>query len=237
MKNKRWRRRDMTMRIRTIIQRLGTAAAVVLGVGLSLDHSHAQTTVGAAAPLTGPRALLGRNFKQGADIALAEVNARGGVLGKPLQLAIEDDQGDNPNAAINAVNKLIQVHKVPVMLGPHYTVAQLATQKSFCASGPLSVTGASGIPVTESGCKFVVRIRANDNVQAKALVEFARRELRIEKIAVLSINDDFGKAGAARVLAVMEESGLKPVAVERATTHKTRTSRPSSRSSATPGRA
>ena len=204
----------MTMRIRTIIQLLGTAAAVVLGVGLSLDHSHAQTIVGAAAPLTGPRALLGRNFKQGADIALAEVNARGGVLGKPLQLAIEDDQGDNPNAAINAINKLIQVHKVPVMLGPHYTVAQLATQKSFCTSGPLSVTGASGIPVTESGCKFVVRIRANDNVQAKALVEFARRELRIEKIAVLSINDDFGKAGAARVLAVMEESGLKPVAVE-----------------------
>src|SRR5215203_2514665 len=184
MKNKRWRRRDMTMRIRTIIQRLGTAAAVVLGVGLSLDHSHAQTTVGAAAPLTGPRALLGRNFKQGADIALAEVNARGGVLGKPLQLAIEDDQGDNPNAAINAVNKLMQVDKVPVMLGPHYSVAQLATQKTYCDGSIVSLTGASGIPVTIGGCKYVIRIRGNDNIQARALLEFARRELKSDKIAV-----------------------------------------------------
>lgn len=204
----------MSTRITSFAHWLGAAAALAIGLGLGIGHSQAQTTVGAAAPLTGPRALLGRNFRQGAEIALAEVNAAGGVLGKPLQLVFEDDQGDNPNAAINAVNKLIQVHKVPVMLGPHYTVAQLATQKSFCANGPVSITGASGIPVTESGCKFVVRIRANDNVQAKALVEFARRELKVEKIAVLSINDDFGKAGAARVVSVMEESGLKPVAVE-----------------------
>ena len=204
----------MKFRTTTFARLLATAAVFAAGTSLGIDHAQAQTAVGAAAPLTGPRALLGRNFKQGTEMALAEVNAAGGVLGKPLQLVFEDDQGDNPNAAINAVNKLTQVHKVPVILGPHYTVAQLATQKSFCTSGPLSITGASGIPVTAGGCKLVVRIRANDNVQAKALVEFVRAELKIDKIAVLFINDDFGKAGANRVVKVMEESGLKPVAVE-----------------------
>lgn len=199
---------------KTIGLYLAAAALLATATSFGTDRASAQTTIGAAAPLTGPRALLGRNFRQGADIALEEVNAAGGVLGKPLQLVFEDDQGDNPNAAMNAVNKLIQIHKVPVMLGPHYTVSQLATQKSFCTEGPLSVTAASGIPVTAGGCKFVVRVRANDNVQAKALVEFARKELGIDKIAVLSINDDFGKAGANRVIAVMQESGLKPVAVE-----------------------
>ena len=189
-------------------------ATLAIALTFEADLSFAQVVVGAAAPLTGPRALLGRNFKQGAELALAEVNEAGGVLGKPLELVFEDDQGDNPNAAINAVNKLMQVDKVSVMLGPHYTVAQLSTQKSFCPSGPVSITGASGIPVTEGGCKYLIRIRANDNIQARALVEFTRKELKIDKIGVIYINDDFGKAGSARVVSVMEEAGLKPLAVE-----------------------
>ncbi|MCC6195348.1 MAG: ABC transporter substrate-binding protein [Burkholderiales bacterium] len=174
----------------------------------------AQTTIGAAAPLTGQRALLGRNMKQGIELAVEEINAAGGVLGKPFAVVFEDDQGDNPNAGINAVNKLIQVDKVSVMLGPHYTVNQMATQKSFCERGPLSLTGASGVPVTANNCRYVIRVRASDIIQAKALIEFARKELKAEKVGVLYINDDFGKAGADRVVKSMQAMGMKPVAEE-----------------------
>jgi len=197
--------------IRTVFFGLAMATALC---AISSSPASAQTTIGAAAPLTGPRALLGRNFKQGVDLALEEINAAGGVLGKPMAVVFEDDQGDNPNAGINAVNKLIQVHKVPLLLGPHYTVNQMATQKSFCERGPLSLTGASGVPVTAAGCKFVIRVRGSDIIQAKALVDFARRELKVDKIGVLYINDDFGKAGSDRVIKSMEDLGLKPVAVE-----------------------
>jgi branched-chain amino acid transport system substrate-binding protein len=190
---------------------LGVTLAASLGM---IPAAHAQTAIGAAAPLTGPRALLGRNMKQGIEMAVEEINAAGGVLGKPLVIAFEDDQGDNPNAGINAVNKLIQVDKVSVMLGPHYTINQMATQKTFCDHGPLSLTGASGVPVTAAGCKFVIRVRASDVIQANALVEFARRELKTDKLGVLYINDDFGKAGADRVVKAMQDAGLKPVAVE-----------------------
>lgn len=94
-------------------------------------------TIGAAAPLTGPRALLGRNYRQGVELAVDEINASGGVLGRPLRVIFEDDQGDNPTAAINAVTRLITVDRVPIMMGPHYSVAQLATQKLYCTScGP-----------------------------------------------------------------------------------------------------
>jgi branched-chain amino acid transport system substrate-binding protein len=199
----------------------GSVGTRLLGAALALSMCaiaatavEAQTTIGAAAPLTGQRALLGRNMKQGIEIAVEEINAAGGVLGKPLAVAFEDDQGDNPNAGINAVNKLIQVDKVSVMLGPHYTVNQMATQKTFCDHGPLSLTGASGVPVTANGCKFVIRVRASDIIQAKALIEFARSELKAEKVGVLYINDDFGKAGADRVVKSMQEMGMKPVAVE-----------------------
>ena len=186
------------------------AAAVMLTAAPAVQ---AQVVIGAAAPMTGPRANLGRYFKQGVELAVSEINASGGVLGKPLQVVFEDDQADNPNAAMNAVNKLVKMHKVPVMLGPHFSVAQMATQKTYCGN-VLSVTGASGIPVTNSGCNTVVRIRANDNVQAKALVDYARNSLKIDKIGVISINDDFGKAGATRVIKAIEDAGLKPVRVE-----------------------
>ncbi|HKB55131.1 MAG TPA: ABC transporter substrate-binding protein, partial [Ramlibacter sp.] len=190
------------------------ALAALAFAMLAPAAADAQTTIGAAAPMTGPRALLGRNFKQGVELAVSEINAAGGVLGKPLQVVFEDDQGDNPNAAINAVNRLIQVDKVPVMLGPHYTVAQLATQKIFCDAPVVSFTGASGIPVTTGGCKHLIRVRANDTTQAKALIEFVRSQLKVDKIGIIYVNDDFGKAGADRVKDIIEGYGLKPVAME-----------------------
>jgi len=170
-------------------------------------------TIGAAAPLTGPRANLGRYFKQGVELAVDEINKDGGVLGKPLKVVFEDDQADNPNVAINAVNKLVKMHKVTAFVGPHFSVAQLATQKIYCDVA-VSVTGASGVPVTSNNCKTVLRNRANDNLQAKALVEYARNNLKIDKLGVLSINDDFGKAGAQRVIQQIEAAGLKPIRVE-----------------------
>lgn len=189
-------------------------AAALLTLALATAPAVAQVTIGAAAPLTGPRAQLGKYYKQGVELALEEINAAGGVLGKPLNVVFEDDQGDNPNGAINAVNRLMQVHKVPVFLGPHFSVAQMATQKIYCNGSVVSITGASGIPVTNSGCKYVIRVRGDDNIQSKALVAFAVKELKTDKIGVLHVNDDFGKTGAQRVVAAIEGASLKPVAVE-----------------------
>jgi len=170
--------------------------------------------IGAAAPLTGPRALLGRNMRQGITLATEEINAAGSVLGRPFQVVFEDDMGDNPNAAINAVNRLIHVHKVPLMMGPHYSVTQMATQKTYWEAKVVSITGASGVPVTAQGNPYVFRVRASDILVSKALVAYARDTLKATRIAIQYINDDFGKAGMERVVKSLEEFQMKPVAVE-----------------------
>ncbi|MDM0118331.1 ABC transporter substrate-binding protein [Variovorax arabinosiphilus] len=175
----------------------------------------ADALIGVSLPQTGPKALVGRNFKQGVELAISEINATGGVLGKPLEVVFEDDQGDNPNGAINAVNKIMQVSKVPVMIGPHYSVTQMATQKTYCNGKVVSVTGGTSVAITQSGCNYVIRTRSDDDVQAKALIAYAQKELKAgEKTAVFYANDDFGKSGQARVVAQMAALGLKPVAVE-----------------------
>ncbi|MDR6522356.1 branched-chain amino acid transport system substrate-binding protein [Variovorax paradoxus] len=175
----------------------------------------ADALIGVSLPQTGPKALVGRNFKQGVELAVAEINAAGGVLGKPVEVVFEDDQGDNPNGAINAVNKLMQVSKVPVMIGPHYSVTQMATQKTYCNGKVVSLTGGTSVAITHSGCNYVIRTRSDDDVQAKALIAYAQKELKAgEKTAIFYANDDFGKSGQARVVAQMASLGLKPVAVE-----------------------
>jgi len=198
-----------------IFHRSLLAAACALCLGAPATGAMAAddvVTIGASAPLTGPRANLGRYFKEGVDLAVDEINAAGGVLGKPLKVVFEDDQADNPNVAINAINRLLKVDHVTAFLGPHFSVAQMATQNIYCGKA-VSITGASGVPVTESGCKTVLRNRANDIVGAKALVAYARSTLKIDKIGVLYINDDFGKGGGDRVIKAIEDVGIKPVAV------------------------
>lgn len=198
----------------TLANKTVLGLAVAAAMSALAGPAAAQTVIGVSAPMTGPRAMLGRNFKNGVELAVAEINKAGGVLGKPLQVVYEDDQADNPNAAMNAVNRLMKVDKVPLMIGPHFSVAQLATQKSYCDGSILSITGASGIPVTANGCKFVVRSRANDNTQSKALVAYAMNTLKLNKIGVIYVNDDFGKAGADRVVQNIKDMGLTPVGVE-----------------------
>lgn len=184
-----------------------------MGTILGVQATQAQVTLGVSAPLTGPRALLGHYFQRGVDLAVEEINAAGGVLGQQLSISYTDDQGDNPNFAINAMTKLMEVDKVPVVLGPHFSVAQLATQKAYCNGTIVSITGASGVPVTAQGCEYVIRIRGSDALQAKALVAYALEHLGFTKIGVIFINDDFGKGGADRVIAALEAAGVPPVAV------------------------
>ena len=194
---------------------LAGASAVLATMSLGGAAAQEQPLIGVSLPMTGAKALVGRNFKQGVELAIADINAAGGVLGKPLQVVFEDDQGDNTNGAINAVNKIMQVHKTPVMIGPQYSVTQMATQNIYCNGKIVSLTGGTGVPVTNSGCKFVIRTRSNDDVQAKAIIDYAQKALKAaDKVAIFYANDDFGKSGQARVVAQMAALGLKPVAIE-----------------------
>lgn len=192
-----------------------TISAATILSAIALSAAHADPLIGVSLPMTGNKALVGQNFKHGVELAISDINASGGVLGKPLEVVFEDDQGDNANGAINAVNKLMQVDKVPLMIGPHYSVTQMATQGTYCNGDIVSVTGATGVSVTNSGCKFVIRTRSDDNVQAHALIAYTQKELKAgEKTGVLYVNDDFGKSGQARLVAQMAALGLKPATVE-----------------------
>ena len=99
--------------MRKLVGLMATAAILAASGGLA----SAQDTIkiGVTQPLTGAFAASGNYVAQGAKIAEDEINAAGGVLGKKIQLVIEDNKS-NPTEAVSTVEKLIQRDKVPVLM-------------------------------------------------------------------------------------------------------------------------
>ena len=170
--------------------------------------------IGVSAPLTAQFAQLGQWTKNGINIATAEINGRGGIKGRPLEVIFADDQGPNPTAAANAVTKLLAQEKVTAMIGPHFTPAILPNLPLLEHFKTPTLTGASGPAVTERKSPWVFRTRLNDNLGAALLVKFATEELGWKKIGLEYVNTAFGQSGIAAVKQALTEAKVEPALVQ-----------------------
>jgi branched-chain amino acid transport system substrate-binding protein len=148
--------------------------------------------VGLYASLTGDGASFGQSSKEGTELAVAEINAAGGVLGgRKLSLLIEDDQS-KPEEASNAVTKLITQDKVAAVLG------EVASRRSLAAAPiaqkyqvPMITPASTNERVTEVG-DYVFRVCFIDPFQGEVLAKFAYNDLKARKVAVLKdIQQDY----------------------------------------------
>jgi branched-chain amino acid transport system substrate-binding protein len=168
--------------------------------------------IGAIAALTGGAAMQGQQAKEGFNLAIKDLNAKGGLLGRKVEGAIEDAQG-NPTAGVNAFRKLVFDEKVSAVVGDHQSTVVLAFKPLAVQQGiPVLATG-SAMAVTEPSSPWIFRVREYDQLAANALVNAALKAGH-KKIAVFHNTDQFGVGGRQNVLDVLAKKGLKPVAVE-----------------------
>ncbi|HHV78481.1 MAG TPA: ABC transporter substrate-binding protein [Firmicutes bacterium] len=149
--------------------------------------------IGTVGPLTGNAATYGVSTKKGVEIAVDEVNAEGGINGQQVKLISEDSKGDQTEAA-NATRKLVEQDKVAAIIGA------VLSSETF-AAGPIANDGkvpmmspsstAPGIP--DIG-PFVFRNCISDNVQAVQVAEYAIKELKLKRFAIMYTNNDYGVA-------------------------------------------
>lgn len=170
--------------------------------------------VGLSAPLTTQFASDGRFMREGVELAIKEINAAGGIKGRPIQLFVEDDQGPNPTAAANADIKLITQDHVVAIIGPHYTPAILADLQLLAQYQIPAFTGATGPAVTAQGNKFIFRLRVNDNLGAALLVRFLTHELNWKKIGIDNVNTAFGQGGLGALTAELTRENMAPTLVQ-----------------------
>jgi branched-chain amino acid transport system substrate-binding protein len=140
--------------------------------------------VGFYGSLTGDGASFGQSSREGAELAVDELNAAGGVLGRQVRLLVEDDQS-RPEEASNAVTKLITQDKVVAVIG------EVASRRTLAAAPiaqryqiPMITPASTNEKVTEVG-DYVFRVCFIDPFQGEVLAKFAYNDLKARKVAIL----------------------------------------------------
>jgi len=169
------------------------AACMVVALGAGINAAQAQQTIKIAvgAPLTGQLAKQGQEVANAVQLAVDEWNAKGGVLGRKIELVKADD-GGNPQVAVAAGEK---VAADPAIAGAIWGITSstcLPVSEILDRSDMAMITpGCSNPKVTDRGLKTVNRLCARDDFQAPAAIIFAVNELKAKKIAIF----DDGTAG------------------------------------------
>ena len=184
-----------------------TALAVGLFFGSTVSCMSAEIAIGVSMPLTGPFAASGTYVMNGAKIAVDEINAKGGVLGNPLKLVIEDNKS-NPTESAAVAEKLISRDKVTVIMGAWGSTLTLAALPVIMQyKVPLLVETSGANKITENGNPYVFRISAPAYVEAR---DFQKRlgTFKIKKADFLVINNDWGRSTAADFSKMFKENGV-----------------------------
>jgi branched-chain amino acid transport system substrate-binding protein len=192
-------------------------AAVWLALALPVTASAQNIVIGASVPDTGPAAAPALWQRWGFQIALDEVNAAGGVLGKKVELLAYDNRC-NPSEAVNVANKLIEA-KVVAILGAHCSSATLATMPLIAAAKVPMLEGIASSPkITElSGVgrnEWTFRINPSDDDMMEALGLYLSQNSKIRRVAVLGEDTDFGRGGAAAFAAVAKKYGIEVISTD-----------------------
>ncbi len=181
----------------------------MLGAAAFAGQAAAQDTIkiGVTQPLTGAFAASGNYVAQGAKIAEDEINKAGGVLGKKIQLVVEDNKS-NPTEAVATIEKLVVKDKVPVVMGAWSSTLTLAVMPKLEEYEiPMLVETSSSGKITTSGNPYVFRISPTSEMEAKAFQPLVAK-LGIKKADFLNTNNDFGIGSAQEFSKMLKENGV-----------------------------
>ena len=165
--------------------------------------------IGLMGPMTGPWASEGQEMKQVVDLLAEQVNAKGGVLGRKVEVVSEDDGGDPKTAAL-AAQKLV-TQKVVAVIGTYGSSITEATQNIFNeAKIPQVANGSTAIRLTEKGLKYFFRTCPRDDEQAKVGANYIQ-SMGYKKLAILHDNTTYAKGLADEAKGLLEKAGVEIV--------------------------
>jgi branched-chain amino acid transport system substrate-binding protein len=169
--------------------------------------------IGVTQPLTGAFAASGNYVADGAKIAEAAVNASGGVLGRKIQLIIEDNKS-NPTETVATAEKLIAKDKVPVMIGAWSSTLTLAVMPKLMEyEVPMVVETSSSGKITTSGNPYIFRISPTSEMEAKAFAGMVKK-FDIKKADFLATNNDFGLGASQEFSQMLKGQGVQVGTIE-----------------------
>lgn len=182
-------------------------------IPISCKKEPKEIKIGAILPLTGDAAKYGEASKNAIALFIDELNASGGIKGKKIKVIYEDDQAD-PKLGVSAFQKLVTTDKVPVIIGPLPSSVTLAIAPLAEKSKVVILSPASSSPAITNAGDYIFRTVASDLLEGTALANFVYNELKLKKVAIIYINNDFGIGLSNSFSNRFEELGGKIVTVE-----------------------
>ncbi|EGP06932.1 branched-chain amino acid ABC transporter substrate-binding protein [Afipia clevelandensis] len=185
-------------------------------LGLALGASIAMSTaafaqdisVAVAGPMTGSESAFGRQMKNGADLAVADINAAGGVNGKKLALQIGDDACD-PKQARSVAEKLAS-SKVQFVAGHFCSSSSIPASEAYAEGNVLQITPASTNPVfTERKLWNVLRVCGRDDQQGTVAAQYILKAFAGKNVAILNDKTTYGKGLADETKKALNAGGMK----------------------------
>jgi branched-chain amino acid transport system substrate-binding protein len=188
----------------------GLAASLAAGSGLAFvgAASAQDVTIGVAGPMTGQYASFGTQLKNGAEAAVADINAKGGVLGKKLALAVGDDACDPKQA--RAVGEKFASQKLPFVAGHYCSSSSIPASEAYAEGGVLQITPASTNPVfTERKLWNTFRVCGRDDQQGTVAGNYIAKHYKGKAIAILQDKSTYGKGLADEMKKALNKAGVR----------------------------
>lgn len=191
-----------------------TIAGLIVAAGLLAGTAVAQDTspirLANVAEFSGPGATVGTNWRNGIDLAVAEINAKGGVLGRKLEVSHADSQS-NPGVARAQVQKALDSNPY-VLLGPGYSGSVKVTATLAQRAGVAQIMGGEAAELTQAGNPFLFRTSFGQQSSMPKVARYIAEEVGAKTVAVVWVNNDFGKGGRDSILKEFASRGVRVVA-------------------------
>ncbi|HUW76556.1 MAG TPA: ABC transporter substrate-binding protein [Gallionella sp.] len=204
----------MKIQIRTIVTALALAASVSAFAADPIK-------IGVSGPFTGGSSPMGISMLDGVKLAASEINAKGGVLGRKIDLIERDDQADN-SRGLQVTQELVNREGVVASVGFINSGVALTAQRVYEeAKIPVINNVATATQITKQFLppdypdNYVFRTSANDTIQSAMIVHEAIDSRKFTRVAILADSTNYGQLGRADLEKALAAKGIKPVAVEK----------------------
>jgi branched-chain amino acid transport system substrate-binding protein len=190
------------------------SAAATFGFPAVVGAAPEPIRLGSIPCLTGSNALLGQQEHEGIALAVEEINARPGKVydGRPFEVVEEDATNDN-QSAVAALNKLLGENVVAIINPVLSTQVQAMAPVMKTHDIPW-MTGGTAVKNTQLGVPGMFRLRGSDGITAAGMTNFAVKDKKAKKVAILHASDAFGTGGADQIVMNLKNMGMTPVANE-----------------------
>jgi branched-chain amino acid transport system substrate-binding protein len=193
-------------------------SAITLAVA-TLSFAAENIKIGLQGPLTGGSSPMGVSMRDGAKLAVTEINAKGGIMGRKIEMIERDDEAKNERG-VQIAQELINKEKVVATVGYINSGVALASQRFYQeAKIPVMNNVATASVITKQFAdqpeNYVFRNSANDTIQSAMIVEELISRRKFTKVAILADATNYGQLGREDLEKALKAKGITAVAIEK----------------------